>query len=78
MFLLGRCSFSAASYTWHALRFGGDRLAGRVETLWSRRAAAGDFWGSKRELTRRTPYGDRCNSVGVGCQFIALEATGVG
>ena len=45
---LARCSFSAASCTWHALRFGGDRLAGRLATLWSRHGAAWDSWGSKR------------------------------
>ena len=45
---LACCSLSAASCIWHALRFGGDRLAGRLATLWSRHGAAWASWGSKR------------------------------
>ena len=45
---LARYSLSAASCTWHALRFGGDRLVGRLGTLWNRRGAAWDSWGSKQ------------------------------
>ena len=50
---LARCSFSAECCTWHALLFGGDRLAAgippsRFAALWSRHAAAWDSWGSER------------------------------
>jgi hypothetical protein len=45
---LARCSLSAASCTLYALRFGGDRLADRLATPWSRHGAAWGSWGSKR------------------------------
>ena len=34
------------------------------------------FLGLEANWPGDPPYGNRCNSVGVGCQFIALEATG--
>ena len=39
---------TARSLTWHALRFGGDRLAARLAIHWSRHGAAWASWGSKR------------------------------
>jgi hypothetical protein len=54
----------------------GDRLAarippgGRSATLWSHHGAAWDSW-VRNELARHSPYGNWCNSVGVGGQFLA-------
>jgi len=36
----------------------------------------GRILGTRSELARRAPHGNRCNSVGVGGQFMALEAPG--
>ena len=42
---------SAASYTWHALRFGGDGLAGRLETRWSRLGRGRNYLGLEADWT---------------------------